>query len=132
MQKEETPCARRDLSLLPTVVRLPLPRGTVYPLDFLAISSYTKGMRNKETTMNLNQFALEATFALHNVIKDDEMFCGYESTKEQFDDLYDQVLWLVNNVIHTDCLDQENVIENWQDMQLGVINGEVESDWHRY
>ena len=86
----------------------------------------------KNDLMNTNQFILEAAFALHNLIQDDEMFAGYESTKEQFDELYDQVLWLVNNAIHPDCLDLENVIESWQDMQLGVINGEVESDWHNY
>ena len=85
-----------------------------------------------ETKMAKEQFILESAFALHDLIKDDDAFCGYESTKEQFDELYAQVVWLVNNVIHPDCLDQENVIESWQDMQLGVINGEVETDWHRY
>ena len=91
-------------------------------------------MMKNETTMKetYEQFVLESAFALHDLIKDDEAFCGYESTKEQFDDLYDQVVWLTNNVIHPDCLTLENVIESWQDMQLGVMNGEVETDWHRY
>jgi len=89
-------------------------------------------MRNEKTTMNLNLFALEAAFALHNVIKDDESFAGYESTKEQFDVIYDQVQWLLTNAIHPDCWDIENVIGNWQDMELGVINGEVEVDWQNY
>ena len=84
------------------------------------------------TPQKLNEFALEATFALHDLIKDDECYCGYESTKEQFDDLYDQVMWLINNVLNLDCLDQESVIEGWNDMQLGVMNGEVEVDWQNY
>jgi hypothetical protein len=82
--------------------------------------------------MNQNLFILDATFALHNLIKTDESFNGYEATKEQFETLYDQVVWLIENQIHPECLDQENVIESWYDMQQGVMNGEVEVDWHLY
>jgi hypothetical protein len=87
---------------------------------------------NKEITLTNNEFLLETTFALHNLIKRDECFNGYEADKEQFDNLYDQVVWLVNNQIHPECLDQENVIASWYDMQEGVMNGEVEMDWQKY
>jgi hypothetical protein len=88
-------------------------------------------MRN-ENTLDRNKFILDTTFAIHNLIKDDECFNGYEATKEQFDDLYNQVVWLVNNVINPEWMEQENVIANWYDMQEGVMNGEVEVDWQNY
>jgi hypothetical protein len=86
----------------------------------------------KEYTETHEEFVLEATIALHNLIKDDESYCGYDSSFECFTDLYNQVTWLVSNQIHPECLDQENVIAAWNDMQLGVVNGDVEPDWQNY
>ena len=85
-----------------------------------------------ETTLNQNKFILDTTFAIHKFIEDDEFFNGYEATKEQFDDLYNQVVWLVNNVTNPEWMDQENVIASWYDMQEGVMNGEVNVDWQNY
>jgi hypothetical protein len=81
-----------------------------------------------ERKMNWSKKALEACFRLHSEMLVDDSFCGYEATKDDFDNLYREVHEIVRNEL-SDEADVVQVCETFYDYQLEITNGDREVCW---
>jgi len=106
-------------------VRLPVPKGTVYPLYFLTISRYDYYM-NK---IKLQQKALQASFMLHEQMLTDCNYAGYDGDKFAFDRLYCEVLVICRDVLPDDA-DLEQVVDTFHDFMFAQMNGDLDQDWY--
>ena len=79
--------------------------------------------------MNYETKALEATIAIHNQIKNDDAFAGYDGDIEAFNTLYQEVYTIVSDEL-PDEADIEQVIETFYQYNEEIANGEREVDWH--
>jgi len=84
-------------------------------------------MKNDTSLQNL---ALESAFRVHSEILGDESFCGYEGTKTQFDDLYDELYVIARDEtsLEVDPIDQ--IIETWYDYQNEICEGDRYPQWY--
>lgn len=92
----------------------------------------------ERTNMNVYQMeqsykrlALDATITLHNQIKNDDAFAGYESTIEEFDRLYKEVYTITRYELW-DGADCEQIVETWFTYFEEILNGERDLDWFEY
>jgi len=75
--------------------------------------------------------ALEATIALHNQLKIDENFAGYDADINSFNNLYHEVYAIVRYELFDDA-DLEMVVETYYQYQSEIADGEREVDWFEY
>lgn len=80
--------------------------------------------------MEKNALVLAAAFAVHEAIKDDDGFAGYDCSKEQFDRLYAEVAAVIEELVPLDLQDIENIVYTWFAVQESIAQGEVEVDWY--
>jgi hypothetical protein len=80
---------------------------------------------------NPRNLALKVTFSLHNDLLEDEGFAGYEGTKEQFDDLYEEVLTIITKVLGNDgnYPDENQIVEAYWEIQTEIVKGIRQVDW---
>lgn len=90
------------------------------------------------STFNVYQYeqhfktlALEATISLHNQIKDNDAFLGYEGDKDAFDQLYKEVYTIARYELF-DGAEIEQVIQTWYTYMEEVCNGYRDADWFEY
>ena len=84
-------------------------------------------MKNNTSLQNL---ALSASFRLHSEILGDESFCGYEGTKEQFDDLYNELYIIARDEVSLEVDPIDQIIETWYDYQNEICEGAREPQWY--
>jgi hypothetical protein len=75
-------------------------------------------------------FVLEATSAVHNAIKDDDGFAGYDGSEFAFLSLYAEVKAIVSQLIHPEVCDLDNVVATFFEVQAQIAAGELDCDWH--
>ena len=83
-----------------------------------------------ETTTVTNEFILEAAFAVHNEIKNNDGYFGYDASVEAFTMLHEQVKAIIEQLIHPDACDIDNVIATFFEVDEKIGNGELEVDWY--
>jgi hypothetical protein len=84
-------------------------------------------MKNDTSLQNL---ALESAFRVHSKILGDESFCGYEGTKAQFDDLYDELYVIARDEVSLEVDPIDQIIETWYDYQNEICDGHREPQWY--
>ena len=80
---------------------------------------------------NFEKTALAACCQLHGELLNDEFFAGYEGTKEQFDNLYEQVYKIVSQELW-DGAEVDQVVETFYTYETEIAQGLREVDWHLY
>lgn len=76
-----------------------------------------------------SQKALEACFVLHKEMLTGDDFFGYEGTKDDFDNLYNEVYEIVRNELPDDCyIDQ--VVNCFYDYQAEIQTGDRDVCWY--
>ena len=80
---------------------------------------------------NFEKLAIQATFQLHNELLVDDFFAGYEGSKENFDDLYNQVYKIVSQELW-DGAEVDQVVETFYTYETEIAQGLREVDWHLY
>jgi hypothetical protein len=80
---------------------------------------------------NLLSKALEATIELHKSMLTDCCYEGYDGTKDDFDNLYEEVYVICREEL-PDEADAAQVIETFHEYQLEQMNGEREIGWYLY
>lgn len=73
--------------------------------------------------------ALSASFVLHNQLLTDCNYDGYEGSKSDFDNLYNQVLEIVRNELPDDA-DNDQIVETFHEYQLEIMNGDRDVCWY--
>ena len=84
-------------------------------------------MKNDTSLQNL---ALSASFRLHSEILGDENFLGYEGTKEQFDDLYDELYVIARDEVSLEIDPIDQIIETWYAYSNEVCEGDRDPQWY--
>jgi hypothetical protein len=84
-------------------------------------------MKNETSLQNL---VLESAFRLHSEILGDESFCGYEGTKEQFDDLYDELYVIARDEVSLEVDPVNQIIDVWCTYQNEVCVGDRDPQWY--
>ena len=84
-------------------------------------------MKNDTSLQNL---ALSASFRLHSEILGDENFLGYEGTKEQFDDLYDELYVIARDEVSLEVDPVDQIIDVWFTYQNEVCVGDRLPHWY--
>jgi hypothetical protein len=84
-------------------------------------------MKNDTSLQNL---ALSASFRLHSAILGDEFFLGYEGTKEQFDDLYEELYVIARDEISLGVYPVDQIIDVWFTYQNEICVGDREPQWY--
>lgn len=84
-----------------------------------------------QTQLAYSQTALEATIAIHNSIKDDEFFAGYNGDIDAFNTLHAEVYAIVRYELF-DGAEVDQVVETFYLYQTEIENGEREVDWYSY
>lgn len=74
--------------------------------------------------------ALAAACELHTELLRDLSFSGYDGTKEQFDDLYQELFIIARDEVSLEVLPVEQVIETFFDYQLEITTGDREVGWY--
>jgi len=77
----------------------------------------------------LSQKALAASFQLHKELLNDCCYSGYEGDKEDFDNLYAEVLVICRDELPDDA-SVSYVCEVFHDYQLEQMNGHREIGWY--
>jgi len=84
-------------------------------------------MKNETSLQNL---ALSASFRLHSEILGDEAFLGYEGTKDQFDDLYNELYVIARDEVSLEVDPIDQIIETWYDYQNEICDGVRDVTWY--
>ena len=82
-------------------------------------------------TVSPEAVALQAACALHKDLLGDDAFNGYDGTKKQFDNLYDELFIIARDEVSLEVEPMLQVIETFYDYQLEITNGDRECDWFR-
>ena len=86
----------------------------------------------KEHTQTQEEFILDAAYAVHNAIKNDDGFLGYDASVEAFTNLHREVEAIVENFISADVDDVEKVVDAFFEVNTKIAEGELEPDWYCY
>jgi hypothetical protein len=74
--------------------------------------------------------ALAAAFELHTELLHDPSFAGYDGTKEQFDDLYQELFIIARDEVSLEVEPVEQVIGTFFDYHLEIVSGDREVGWY--
>jgi hypothetical protein len=84
-------------------------------------------MKNETSLQNL---ALSASFRVHSEILGNESFVGYEGTKDQFDDLYNELYVIARDEVSLEVDPIDQIIETWYDYQNEICDGHRDVYWY--
>ena len=84
-------------------------------------------MKNETSLQNL---ALSASFRVHSEILGNESFVGYEGTKDQFDDLYNELYVIARDEVSLEVDPIDQIIETWYDYQNEIFEGHRDVYWY--
>ena len=80
--------------------------------------------------ISLQNLALSASFRVHSEILGNESFVGYEGTKDQFDDLYNELFVIARDEVSLEVDPIDQIIETWYDYQNEIFEGHREPQWY--
>lgn len=81
-------------------------------------------------TVSPEAVALTAACQLHTELLKDEGFAGYDGTKEQFDNLYQELFIIARDEVSLEVEPVEMVVETFYDYQLEIAEGVRDFDWY--
>ena len=85
---------------------------------------------NDLNALNAMTLIQAAVIEIAWAISDNDAFCGYDGSPEQVTALFDEVTAVVNQLIHPDLRDVDNIVETWFEVQNSIGSGELEVDWY--
>ena len=80
--------------------------------------------------LSAHYLALAAALRLHNEILGDEAFLGYTGSKEQLDDLCDELYVIARDEVSLEVDPIDQIIETWYDYQNEICDGHREPQWY--
>ena len=80
----------------------------------------------------IEKLALEAAFKLHFDLSDpnDNSFCGYEGSKENFDRLYKELYVIARDEVSLEVDPIDQICETFHEYQTEICVGYRDADWY--
>jgi hypothetical protein len=81
-------------------------------------------------TVSPEAVALTAACQMHGKLLNDDLFMGYDGTKDSFDALYRELFIIARDEVSLEIEPVDQVIETWYDYQYEIMEGYREPCWY--